>query len=86
MAYSLIVFPFPLKNYQSVEFLTIYPILYLHCTISPFTIAPFNSFTSYHIHNYSGKMSKFIHEYQGSEEYLLCEFEKVKLIKVGEVF
>ena len=31
-------------------------------------------------------MSKFIHEYQGSEEYVLCEFEKVRLIKCGEVF
>ena len=54
-----------------------------------FTISPLHHlihFAYYHIRNYSGKMFKLIQKYQGSEEALLCELPKVKLIKGGEMF
>ena len=33
------------------------------------------------IRNYSGKRSKLIQKYQGSDEALLCQFLKVEFIK-----
>ena len=57
--------------------------------ITPFHHLPlhhFIHFAYYHIHDYSGKISKLVQNYQGSEEALLCEFSKVELMKGVEVF
>ena len=67
---------------------TVNPYLFQYF-ISPFHHSPlhhFIHFEYYYIPNYSGKMSKLIQKYQGSEEALLCEFAKVELIKGGEMF
>ena len=62
-----IVFLCPVNNFRSGESLYL-SIFYI--TITPFHHSPLHHFIHFaynHIHNYSGKMSKLIQKYQGSE-------------------
>ena len=60
--------------------------LFHQFTFSLFTIHHFIHFAPDNIRNYSGKMSKLVHQYQEYEESLLCQFAKVELIQDGQFF